>query len=209
MSLQSESEKQTGKVIGLTGGIAAGKSTAAKILKQLGCIVLDADKLGHEAYLKCSSAYKRILENFGPEILDPEQAIDRKKLGSLVFTDRLKLKLLCDIVWPEIKKLGEQRIKEARKANPLAPIVLEAAVLLEAEWESIVDEVWVVYIEPELAIQRMRHRNQLSADEAKARLQAQMTNSERLKKADKSYENNADTMALEQALKRMLFGKIS
>ena len=195
----------SGKVIGLTGGIASGKSTATVFLEKMGCISLDADKIGHEVYLKGMPAYSKILNTFGLGVMNKHEEIDRQKLGQIVFADKKMLDKLCKIVWPEIKTLGIKKISHAKQAHPHAPIVLEAAVLLEANWESMVDEVWVIYIDPKLAIQRLMQRNGLSFSDADARLKAQMTNAERLTKADKSYENKGSTEALETALKHMLY----
>ncbi|MFK7827150.1 MAG: dephospho-CoA kinase [Oligoflexales bacterium] len=196
---------QSGKLIGLTGGIASGKSTAAEILKKMGCLVINADQLGHETYQKGNYTYNEIISFFGNKILDKQEEIDRRKLGSLVFADKTKLNKLCDIVWPEIKSLGKKKIVQTRIAQPQANIILEAAVLLEASWDNMVDEVWVIYVEPDLALKRLMSRNQLSLPEAQARLAAQMTNTERLSKANASYENKGSIEMLKSALEQMLF----
>lgn len=193
-----------GKVIGLTGGIAAGKSAAAKILERMGCMILDADKLGHETYRKGKLPYQKIVNLFGHEVLDQNEEIDRKKLGTLVFADNDKLRMLCEIVWPEIKSLCQKKITQFKSNHPQTHIILEAAVLIEAGWEKVCDEVWVIYVQPELAIRRLVSRNNLSTDAAKARIAAQISNSDRLLKADKSYENNGSLEELHKHLVQML-----
>ena len=204
MSEQSSLQKKAGKVIGLTGGIASGKSTAAEILLQLGCTVIDADKIGHETYLKGSDTYQQIIHFFGPEIVDKQGEIDRRKLGSIVFSDKNQLSKLCDIVWPEIKSLSQKRIVEMKAKYPEKTIILEAAVLIEARWEGIVDEVWVIYVDPDLAAKRLMSRNKLSLAEAQARLGSQISNDERLAKANASYENKGSIGMLRSALENML-----
>ena len=110
--------------------------------------------LGHEAYAPGNPANDQIVAHFGEEVRAPGGDIDRKALGGKVFGQPDQLKALTDIVWPEIRRLAEDRIRSALDKNPARHVVLEAAVLIEAGWEDLGDEVWVVTVEPETAIAR-------------------------------------------------------
>ena len=166
-------------IIGLTGGIASGKSTAARHLASLGAHVIDADRLGHRAYEPGTGAYQAVLDTFGTDVRAQDGSIDRRALGAKVFADGGDLKRLTDIVWPEIRRLAVDDIASARAADPHAVVVLEAAVLLEAGWQSAVDETWVVVVDRDTAVARATARD--GADEAsvQARIDAQLSNGER------------------------------
>jgi dephospho-CoA kinase len=176
-------------VIGLTGGIASGKSTVTSFFRERGIPVIDADILGHRTYDPGTETYQKVVETFGPEVVAPDGTIDRKVLGSKVFGKPDELKKLTDIVWPGIRRLASEQLAEFEAAgNDIA--VLEAAVLLEAGWEDLVDEVWVVVVDPEIAVQRLGARNGLDPDAARARIASQLTNEERIARGDVIIENN-------------------
>ena len=177
------------RVLGLTGGIASGKSTAAERLKELGAIVLDADRYGHRAYDKDSEGFHAVVNEFGHDIVGEDGEIDRRILGGKVFGAPDQLKRLTDIVWPVIRQFATAEINELREREPQTVIVLEAAVLIEAEWQDLADEVWVVHVEPESAKKRLMDRNNLDADAAQARIDSQITNEERLEHADVDIAN--------------------
>ena len=118
-------------VIGLTGGIASGKSTAAKRLGEWGAHVIDADKLGHRAYEKNSAAFAAVVAEFGDDVVGADGEIDRRVLGGKVFGAPDRLKALTDIVWPAIHDMASAEIETVKKAEPMRTIVLEAAVLIE------------------------------------------------------------------------------
>ena len=177
------------RVLGLTGGIASGKSTAAERLKELGAIVLDADRYGHRAYDKDSEGFHAVVNEFGHDIVGEDGEIDRRILGGKVFGAPDQLKRLTDIVWPVIRQFATAEINELREREPQTVIVLEAAVLIEAEWQDLADEVWVVHVEPAAAKKRLMDRNNLDADAAQARIDSQITNEERLEHADVDIAN--------------------
>ena len=187
-------------VICLTGGIASGKSTAARFLANQGAEVIDADKLGHEAYAPGNPANDRIVAHFGVEVRAPGGDIDRKALGSKVFGQPEQLKALTDIVWPEIRRLAEDRIRSALDQNPARHVVLEAAVLIEAGWEDLGDEVWVVTVEPETAIARCMARDGLERAAVEQRLAAQLTNEGRTTHAHRVLTNDASENELIEQL---------
>lgn len=187
-------------VIGLTGGIASGKSTAARYLGERGATVIDADKLGHRAYDPGTPGFDKVVAAFGDEVVSDGQ-IDRRALGGKVFGDPAELKRLTDIVWPEILDLAKADI-DAAKARGETIVVLEAAVLLEAGWEDEVDEVWVVTVEPAVAVERASARDGVDAAAVQARIDAQLSNDERVAKADTVIDNSDSETALLGALDR-------
>lgn len=187
------------RVIGLTGGIASGKSLVSAQLAELGAVVLDADKLGHETYRQGTDIYRALLEAFGPEVAGPNGEIDRKALGSKVFGDPEARQRLEAIVWPGIRRLAKERLDELR-AQGVPIVVLEAAVLIEANWLDLADEVWLVEASPETVRQRLADRNGLSAEQIEARLRAQLTNEKRRPYADVVIENNGDLEALRRSV---------
>lgn len=183
-------------VVGLTGGIASGKSTAAKLLGELGAHVIDADVLGHEAYNPGTTAFQAVVETFGEDIVAEDGSINRRALGGKVFGNDVALKRLTDIVWPEIRRLAELEIRNIRDQSPTTVIVLEAAVLLEAGWEDIADEIWVVVVEPEIAIERAMQRDGAERSAIEARINSQLSNEERSAKAHLIIDNSDDKAML-------------
>lgn len=177
-------------VICLTGGIGSGKSTAAKYLESLGAHVIDADKLGHETYMPGTSAHSNIVSTFGADVLGDDQQIDRRVLGSKVFGNPAELNKLTDIVWPEIRKLAESAIKNVQLTDAKGIIIFEAAVLIEAGWTGLGDEVWVVTVERQTAVERCQARDGLSREAIENRLNAQLSNDSRINKADQVISND-------------------
>lgn len=176
--------------IGLTGGIASGKSTVARIASQRGAYVIDADKLGHAAYEPGTHAFTAVVEEFGNEILAGDGSIDRKVLGAKVFGSEGGLDRLTGIVWPEIRAMAEEEISTQKLEDPNRNVILEAAVLLEAGWEDVVDEIWVVVVDPEVAIERAMKRDGVEREAIEARLAAQLSNAEREAKAHVVIDNS-------------------
>jgi dephospho-CoA kinase len=177
------------RVIGLTGGIASGKSLVSQQLGELGAVVIDADKLGHETYRKGSQTYRAVIAAFGDDIVGPDGEIDRKALGPKVFGDPEARRRLEDIVWPAIRALAKERIAALREQGEPV-VVLEAAVLIEADWLDLADEVWLVETSPEAVRSRLAERNGLTAEQVESRLRAQLTNEKRRPYATLVIENN-------------------
>lgn len=176
-------------VIGLTGGIASGKSTVTRFFHDQGVPVIDADILGHRTYDPGTDTFEAVVRAFGPDLVAADGTIDRKVLGGKVFGKPDELKRLTDIVWPGIRKLASEALAEYETAgNSVA--VLEAAVLFEAGWEDLADEVWVVVVEPDLAVERLGARNGLDPEAARARINSQLSNAERTARADIVIQNN-------------------
>ena len=179
-------------IIGLTGGIASGKSTVAQALGDRGAYIIDADKLGHTAYLAGSGAFDQVVAAFGSDIVADDGEIDRRKLGGKVFGNEAALKQLTDIVWPAIRAMAEKEIANAQRTAPERIVVLEAAVLIEADWLDLADQIWVTVVEPAVAIERACARDNLSADAVQTRLDAQLSNDERRSYADHVIDNSSD-----------------
>ena len=179
-------------VIGLTGGIASGKSTMIEYALEHGAHVIDADKLGHQVYEPGTHGFDAVVAEFGKEILGSDRTIDRKILGAKVFADGGDLTRLTDIVWPEIKNLARTEIAKLKSLDPDKYIVLEATVLIEANWQELIDELWVVVVDKETAISRAVARDGLPREAVESRMNAQLTNEERTKHADVVLDNSFD-----------------
>lgn len=177
------------KTIGLTGGIGSGKSTASQLLAELGAFVIDADRVGHEIYLPGKEAWHQVTAAFGRDILAADQTIDRKKLGALVFGSENTRKKLNSIVHPLMFKDIDRRIKEKRAKGFTKPIVVEAAILIEANWVPLVDEVWLVVTNKNAVIERVAAQRGMSAKDIEARLASQLADAERRKHANLIIDN--------------------
>ena len=178
------------KIICLTGGLASGKSTAVKYLAEKGARVIDADILGHRAYDPGTAAFEAVIQAFGEDVRGDDGQINRKVLGGKVFGKPDELRKLTDIVWPEIRRLAELQIADISAAEPDAIIVLEAAVLFEAGWEDIGDEIWVIVVDRETAIERSMARDGAPRDAVENRLNSQLSNEERIARADVVLNND-------------------
>ncbi|HEY3308732.1 MAG TPA: dephospho-CoA kinase [Desulfuromonadaceae bacterium] len=161
------------RVIGLTGGIATGKSTVARFFEEQGAVVIDADQLSREAVSPGSRALEAIVDIFGGEMLLPDGNLDRKRLGRVVFADPEKRRQLEQIVHPEVKRLAEEKIAvEAAKGHGL--VFYMAPLLIESGTTDRVDEVWVVTVRPEVQRQRLMARDGISQDEVECMIASQM-----------------------------------
>jgi len=189
-------------IIGLTGGIAAGKSTAADMLREFGAAVIDADRLGHRSYEPGTPGFQKVVNAFGHDIVAKDGTVDRRVLGGKVFGAPGQLERLNAIVWPEIRALIKDEVKQIRAQDAEAVIVLEAAVLLEAKWQDLCDEVWVVLTPVKSAVERLKERNNLPEDAAMARINAQMSNKERSAFADVKIENASTEAELRARVER-------
>ncbi|MCH8814738.1 MAG: dephospho-CoA kinase, partial [Chloroflexi bacterium] len=157
--------------------------TVAKLLEDKGAALINADLLGHEVYLPGKPAYDDIIEAFGRDVVAEDGTIDRKKLGPIVFSDPANLARLNEITHPRIADLARERLAEL-EASGQKIAVLEAAILFEAHWESLVDEIWVTVVDPSVAAQRTAERSGLDPKQVMERINAQMTDEERISRAD-------------------------
>jgi len=189
--------------IGLTGGIGSGKSTAAKILAEFGAPVIDADKVAHTTYVPGGAAYDAVIAAFGTEIVAVDRIIDRKKLGALVFGNPDRLNKLTSIVWPATFKSIRAQLDGLRASGEKMPIVVEAAILIEANWQPLCDEVWLVRASRQAVIERIEHQRGLKPTETEARIRAQLSDDERAKHASLVIDNDGSLDALREVLKRV------
>lgn len=198
--------RQDPPVIGLTGGIAAGKSTVAEYLAARGAHIIDADRVGHEVITPKGEAYPEVVAAFGTEILADDGTISRPKLGAIVFADPARLAELNGISHPRMgqrmaREIEKLRLRSQRERPPL--IVIDAAILFEAGWDTLCDQVWTVEAEPERSIARLAGRNGLSREEALARIHAQMDNAERARRADRVIRNEGTVAELRATVARL------
>ena len=170
-------------VIGLTGGIGSGKSTVSDMLRANGATVVYADQIGHEVYQPGTAVWDEIVTAFGRQVLAADDQIDRRKLGSIVFADPEARRRLNAITHPPMRRLMAERLDELRRQG-VRVAVLEAALLIEAGWVDLTDEVWLMLVPPAVAAQRIMERSGLSADDAEARIASQLSNEDRLRHAD-------------------------
>jgi len=197
------------KVIGLTGSICSGKSTIAKFLAQMGAAVINADEIGHEAYEPHCETWQQVVDAFGKQMLTTGGEIDRKKLGEIVFKDPEALKRLNGIMHPGMHRVAEKRIEKLKREGAEV-IVLEAPLLVEANWLDLVDEVWVAKASEANALERCAERSGLSEAEAKARMASQLSPAEKAKHADVLIDTNVSLAQVEAKVKDLWeerFGK--
>jgi dephospho-CoA kinase len=167
--------------IGLTGGIGSGKSTVTKTLGELGAPIIDADKVGHAIYLPDGPAYSEVVTAFGRGILASDGTIDRRKLGPIVFADTAALKQLNSIVHPKMFTRMREMVENLRVGGERKPIVVEAAILIEANWQPLFDEIWLVTATKEQVVERIERERGLKAEQTEARIRAQLSDEERQK----------------------------
>jgi dephospho-CoA kinase len=187
-------------ILGITGGIGSGKSTASQMLGELGAVVIDADQVGHKIYLPNTPAWREMVAEFGEAVVAPDQSIDRTKLGPMVFSDPQKLQALNHIMHGKIYAYIQGQIDYIRAHHADGVVAVEAAILLEAGWQSLVEELWVVVAAEEVVIERLQAYKKMPEDQARARINAQMTNDERIAQADTVIWNNAALPELRQAV---------
>uniref|UniRef100_A0A7U3YDN6 Dephospho-CoA kinase n=1 Tax=Geobacillus sp. (strain Y4.1MC1) TaxID=581103 RepID=A0A7U3YDN6_GEOS0 len=185
--------------IGLTGGIASGKSTVTKMIRELGIPVIDADQIARDVVKMGEEAYNQIIQAFGQKILQEDGEIDRAKLGAIVFHNEQERKKLNAIVHPAVRRrmLAE---KEAYVQKGAKTVVLDIPLLFESELTHLVDKTIVVYVDDDVQLERLMKRNGFSKEEALARIQAQMPLREKVKKADAVIDNNGTIEETKQQL---------
>ena len=189
-------------VIGLTGGIGTGKSEVSRLLGTLGAEVIEADRVGHEAYAPGTPGWREVVEAFGVGVLDADGRIDRKRLGGIVFGDEQARERLNAIVHPIVRQLLEERIAGLEREGARV-IVIEVPLLIEAikqqsRWTRMLDEIWVVTAPVEQVVARVRARSGLDETAIRSRIGSQATERERIEHADAVIDNSGSLEGLKR-----------
>ena len=178
------------QVIGLTGGIATGKSTVSAILENAGAVIIDADRIAREAVKKGQPAYREIVEHFGETVLLPDGEINRSVLGDIIFNAPGKKQLLNKIVHPYVRKETHRQLQQIGRTEPNAIVILDIPLLIEAEMDKDLSEVIVVYVPEHIQIERLMQRDGISEADALARVRSQMPIEEKKDKATIIVDNS-------------------
>ncbi len=184
-------------MIGLTGGIGSGKSTVAELLADRGAHVIDADRVAHEVYVPGTPGFERIVERFGEGVVGEDGAIDRARLGSMVFRDPAALAELNGIVHPLVRAEVAQRVADIVADDPGSVVVIEAALMTETGWTGGAGRLWAVVADPDIVLQRLVALRGMDAEEVHRRMRAQADNETRRRTATRVIENNGSLLDLE------------
>lgn len=184
-------------IVGLTGGIGSGKSTVAQLLAERGAHVIDADRVAHEVYAPRTLGFERIVERFGEGVVGDDGAIDRARLGALVFRDPAALADLNAIVHPLVRAEVAMRIAEVVQEDPEAVVVIEAALMTETGWSGGAGRLWAVIAHPDVVRHRLVQYRGMDPEEVSRRLAAQADNATRRRLATRVIENNGSLLDLE------------
>ena len=190
------------KVIGLTGGIGSGKSTVAGFLAELGAVLIDADKVGHEAFEPGTDGWREVVTAFGKDILKPNREIDRAKLAKVVFGKPVALARLNQIMHPRILEMVKARLAELRRRKTRVAVV-EVPLLIEADWKPYVDEIWVTVASEAKVLRRLKERSGFSETESITRIRSQMTNEERIKHATQVINTDGTLEEVKERVKKL------
>jgi len=188
--------------IGLTGGIGAGKGEVARVLGRLGAVVIDADGLGHAAYRSGTRGFDEVVRAFGREVVGAGGEIDRERLGRIVFADASRRRELERIVWPRIGEALAERIRLERERGS-GVVVVDAAVLFEAGWDALCDEVWVVTAPEGEVLRRLTRDGVMSEREVRARIRAQATEAWRAERAAVAIRNDGGLVQLARTIESL------
>ncbi|MCK8824016.1 dephospho-CoA kinase [Fuchsiella alkaliacetigena] len=186
-------------IIGLTGGIASGKSTVSRILAELGAAIIDADQLAREIMEPYTPAWWEVKEAFGEEVFLPSDELDRERLAEIIFNDQAARKKLDEITHPWVRIKIKQRIEDLQSSGEEI-IVAEVPLLIEAEMVDLFTEVWVVYVKREVQINRLREREGISRQAAIARIDSQLSLEEKVDYAQRVIVNEGSKEELRQQL---------
>jgi len=192
-------------VLGITGGIATGKTTVMKMLGELGAVTLSADDIAREVLAKCNPAYHEVVERFGPGILKPDGDINRELLARIIFDDPCAREALNKITHPRIIQRMQEHIDRFRSAPPKPDAVLavEIPLLMECGLENMVDEVVVVAAEQDTQVGRLTSRSGISREEAVRRINAQMPIGEKVRRAKRVIWNDGSLRDLAESVERL------
>lgn len=178
-------------VIGLTGGIACGKSTVSKILMKLGAVIIDADEVAHKLALPHQPLWQKFVEHFGEAILLDDGSLNRKKIGAIVFADEAERRWMDDMAHPLIEAEIKRQL-DLCQANKVRIVVLDVPLLYETQWDKLANENWVVYINEDTQLARLMQRNDMPELLARQRIASQMPLGDKVKRADVVIDNMGD-----------------
>ncbi|MDQ0858125.1 dephospho-CoA kinase [Bacillus sp. V2I10] len=189
--------------IGLTGGIASGKSTVSNMFKDANIPVIDADVIAKQVVEAGEPAYHSVVETFGRSILKDDGAIDREKLGSIVFQNETERKKLNGIVHPAVRREMLKQKEDAERRNEPA-VVLDIPLLFESNLAHMADVTVVVYVDPHVQLERLMNRNQLTKQEAEWRIQSQLPLNDKKDKADEVIDNNGSLQSTKRQFEELM-----
>ncbi len=190
-------------IIGLTGGIGTGKSTVAGVLAELGAVVIDADKVGHDVLKPNSPIWQQLVREFGNEILKPDGEIDRQTLARISFSKPGNQRRLNEITHPAIYDKVQGVLEDCRRRS-VTLVVIEAPLLIEADWIRLVDEVWVTTAPREVVLRRLKDRSGMSERESLARINAQIAEQGRISHANVVIDTSCGLDDLKGKVRKLL-----
>lgn len=193
-------------ILGVTGGIASGKSTAAELLGELGAHVISADQIAREVVKPGTDALAQLVRIFGADILASDQTLDRKRLGDVVFADSAARARLEEVMHPAIAEMSQRCLMDA--AQKYSVVVYEAPLLFEAHAQERVDRVLCVTVDAEIQLQRVQERDRCSEAEAQARINAQMPQSKKAELSDYVVDNSAGLDALREQINNLWYAEL-
>jgi len=192
-------------LVGLTGGVATGKSTVAKMFKQCGAVVIDADELAHEVVKPGKPAWREIVNIFGKTVLNADRTINRRELGAVVFRNHTKRRRLERIIHPRVAREQQRLTRQAARKNPKAVVIYDVPLLFEAGIDKRVDRTIVVTANRETQIARLKTRNSLSRTEAIQRIRSQMPLSKKIRLANIEIDGTLPARQAMQSIRRIYF----
>ena len=191
-------------LVGLTGGVATGKSTVAKMFKRCGAVVIDADQLAHDVVKPGKPAWLEIVKTFGRAVLNPDRTLNRRELGAVVFGNRTKLRQLEQIIHPRVAREQARLTKQAARKDPHAVVIYDVPLLFEAGIDKRVDHTIVVTANRKTQIARLKKRNGLSRAEAIRRIRSQMPLAKKIQRADHVLNGTLSRPSLRQQVSLLL-----
>ena len=191
-------------VVGLTGGVATGKSTVAKMFKQCGAVVIDADELAREVVKPDKPAWRQVVKMFGKTVLNPDRTLNRRELGAVVFGNRTKLRQLEHIIHPRVAREQARLTKQAAQKNPHAVVIYDVPLLFEVGIDKRVDKIIVITADLETQIARLKKRNGLSRTEALRRIRSQMPLAKKIQRTDHVLHGTLSRTSLRRQVSRLL-----
>lgn len=191
-------------VVGLTGGVATGKSTVARMFKQCGAVVIDADELAREVVKPDKPAWRQVVKRFGKTVLNPDRTLNRRELGAVVFGNRTKLRQLEHIIHPRVAREQARLTKQAAQKDPHAVVIYDVPLLFEVGIDKRVDKIIVVTADRKTQVARLKKRNGLPRTEALRRIKSQMPLAEKRRRADYVLDGTMPRQTLAKQVSHLL-----